>query len=284
MCSGRCGRFLNLLSRARLDRSLRSTCKKIARPWLDLLLRYIYPYPNPELTSLHQIRLLWPVADKFFLEGLKDILRAALLSERILKDPVGVYLFACQYRMAKETKVSSRRALKIDLRHIQPPTDDAGLKLHFYRLVKLHQDRAVKATDILEAFVPQHGTMVCVECDKRRTEIYKTHERITKELQESHKKIHGFSETKHDYRFYQHEPGQPPDESEYLEFLDSQTTKSDLPLWWEPFLNNARSELAKSPAWLNMNSEMVQECIRKSCCVQCRVSVDSWKWAIKGLR
>ncbi|TFK29017.1 hypothetical protein FA15DRAFT_457040 [Coprinopsis marcescibilis] len=132
---------------------------------LDTLLRFIYPTPNPPVTSLEELRDVLGAAIKYEFEGVTATLRELLLSPHFLRSsPVSVYAIACRYDMDDIAKVASGYTLGVDLM-AGPLSEDLKwiTAYHYHQLLVLHKRRADAAISFL-AEAPQDN-LKCMQCN-----------------------------------------------------------------------------------------------------------------------
>jgi len=130
---------------------------------LDPLLRFLYPVPDPEVTTLDALVPLLCTATKYDMTGVMDRLRVLLVSPTFLETaPVRVFAIASRFDLEEEAKLASKHTLRVrvldvplcdDLRHISAYS--------YYRLLELHQRRGEAARQALSA--PEE--LRCMQCN-----------------------------------------------------------------------------------------------------------------------
>ncbi|KAF8270960.1 hypothetical protein EI94DRAFT_1569539 [Lactarius quietus] len=118
---------------------------------LDPLLRFLYPVPDPEISSLDMLVPIMVAASKYDMAAVMDRLRVLLLSSAFLETtPVRVFAIASRFDLEEEAKLASRRTLSVhvldaplceDLRHISAYS--------YHRLLDLHRRRGDAARQAL---------------------------------------------------------------------------------------------------------------------------------------
>ncbi|KAI9508150.1 hypothetical protein F5148DRAFT_1275908 [Russula earlei] len=121
---------------------------------LDPLLRFLYPVPDPEVTTLDAL---------YDMAGVVDRLRVLLVSPAFLETaPVRVFAIASRFDLEEEAKIASKHTLRVrvldvplcdDLRHISA--------FSYHRLLDLHRRRADAARQALCA--PEE--LRCMQCN-----------------------------------------------------------------------------------------------------------------------
>jgi len=124
---------------------------------LDLTIRFLYPMPDPSISTLDVLKRLLKAADKYLLEGMMHSLRRILVSPIFVeKEPLRVYALACMYRYETEAKIASRHCLKTDIVHQAELYEELAMisGRDLLRLIKLHQTRATAILSILNGSGP----------------------------------------------------------------------------------------------------------------------------------
>lgn len=122
-----------------------------------ILLQYVYPIPNPQVSSLTSLRLALIAAQRYEITSAIEGLRAGLVSPKFLEtDPLGVYAIACELGLQEDAKIASRATLAFDI--LSTPLETPCLEnlsaKDFLKLVRLHQSRAEAAISVLESMAP----------------------------------------------------------------------------------------------------------------------------------
>ncbi|PFH50167.1 hypothetical protein AMATHDRAFT_61659 [Amanita thiersii Skay4041] len=123
---------------------------------LDLLLRFLYPIPNPrtDTLALPELVSLIAAAQKYDFPSVLGVLRALLVSPRLgflAQDPLRVYAVACRFGLEREAREASRWTLRVNV--IEAPLEEE-LKWvsawSYHRLLGLHWRRAKEAREVVE--------------------------------------------------------------------------------------------------------------------------------------
>ncbi|PVF96094.1 hypothetical protein CPB86DRAFT_709888 [Serendipita vermifera] len=124
---------------------------------IAILLQYIYPMSNPQVTSLQILRPALVAAQKYEIHSAIDGLRTTLVTPNILEtDPLGVYAIACELGLKEEAKIASRATLAFDILAVSletPCLENLSAK-DYLRLVRLHQSRAEAAIAAIDCMAP----------------------------------------------------------------------------------------------------------------------------------
>ncbi|RPD66797.1 hypothetical protein L227DRAFT_605244 [Lentinus tigrinus ALCF2SS1-6] len=138
-------------------------------PVLEIILRHIYPYPDPPIDTLDELVQVLEVARKYDFTSVIDRLRRRLVAAQFLEAcPLRVYAIASRYDLDDEAKLASRATLSAGLDQL-PVHDDlksmSGFAYH--RLLQLHKQRAPDALALLE--LPDD--VRCMSCNGRRDTV-----------------------------------------------------------------------------------------------------------------
>ena len=130
---------------------------------LDPLLRFLYPVPDPEVSTLDMLVLIMFAASKYDMAAVMDRLRVLLVSPAFLETaPVRVFAIASRFDLEEEAKLASKHTLGVhvldaplceDLRHISAYA--------YYRLLELHRQRGDAARKALCA----PDGLRCAQCN-----------------------------------------------------------------------------------------------------------------------
>jgi len=130
---------------------------------LDTLLRFIYPTPDPLISSLEELVPILGAAVKYDLLAVTVSLRRILTSQLYLQvTPVRVYAIACRYDLEEEAALASRHTLSINILDA-PLTDDLKhiTAYSYHRLLELHHRRSRSALALLK--IPEQ--IKCMQCN-----------------------------------------------------------------------------------------------------------------------
>lgn len=119
---------------------------------LDMVLRFIYPIPDPKIFSFDTLKLLMDTADKYFLKGMMHSLKNTLIQPAFTEpQPLRAYALACIHGLQDEAKIISRYCLKTDILQQGDIYDELAIITgrDLLRLIKLHQTRATQIISIL---------------------------------------------------------------------------------------------------------------------------------------
>jgi hypothetical protein len=130
---------------------------------LHPLLRFLYPVPDPEVSTLDALVPLICAASKYDMTGVMDRLRGLLVSPTFLETaPVRVFAIASRFDLEEEAKIASKHTLRVrvldvplcdDLRHISAYS--------YHRLLELHRQRGETARQTLCAT----EELCCMQCN-----------------------------------------------------------------------------------------------------------------------
>jgi len=124
---------------------------------LDLGFRFLYPIPNPPITSFDSLKELLRLADKYNLEGVMHTLRSILISRPFLEQsPLRSYAIACLYNFEEERKLASRYCLKMDVIMETEIIDELAMMTgkDLLRLIKLQQTRTTAIVNFMATTAP----------------------------------------------------------------------------------------------------------------------------------
>ncbi|KAF8885745.1 hypothetical protein BD779DRAFT_1442116 [Infundibulicybe gibba] len=140
------------------------------RSTLETLLRFVYPIPNPAITSLDELVLILGAASKYDFNVVIDILRKLLIAPRFLiSSPTRVYAIACRYDLEHESKIASTYTLNINILDA-PLSEDLKYitAFSYHRLLDLHRKRAQAAQASLR--IPE--TVKCAQCNGSSVSVF----------------------------------------------------------------------------------------------------------------
>ncbi|KAF8648523.1 hypothetical protein AX16_006228 [Volvariella volvacea WC 439] len=130
---------------------------------LELLLQFVYPVPDPAVTSLDDLAPVIAAAHKYDFVAILSSLRRILVTPEFLeKNPARVFAIATRFEFEEEAKLSSRYTLKENL--LEAPLNDDLHHLSAYsyhQLLHLHRRRAVAAQNLLNP--PEN--LKCMQCN-----------------------------------------------------------------------------------------------------------------------
>jgi hypothetical protein len=144
---------------------------------LEILLRLIYPMPQPDIPSVRVISSALLAAEKYDMAGVISTLRLHLRDERFLSDdPIHVFALACRFSFAHEAKLASRATLKhniCDPKYKQIFTDLGVKTSDLFSLVALRHMRITGMEEYLdgEQFEGNASDFTCVTCEKKLNDI-----------------------------------------------------------------------------------------------------------------
>lgn len=130
---------------------------------LDTLLRFVYPTPDPVISSLEELIPILGAAVKYDFLAVIVSLRRILTSPLYLQSaPIRVYAIACRYDFEQEAALASRHTLSNNILDA-PLTDDLKhITAHSYhRLLELHHRRSRSALALLK--IPEQ--IKCMQCN-----------------------------------------------------------------------------------------------------------------------
>lgn len=129
---------------------------------ISALLQFIYPEPDPVVTSLDELVALLTTSVKYDFLGPITALRKELLSPRFLAEsPTRVYAIASRFDFEYEAQIASRHTLSCNILDCPLSDDLKYISAHAYhRLLVLHRTRAEAARALLK--LPQD--VKCIQC------------------------------------------------------------------------------------------------------------------------
>jgi len=129
---------------------------------ISALLQFIYPEPDPAVTSLDELVTLLATSAKYDFLGPMAALRKELLSPHFLEaNPTRVYAIASRFDFECEAQVASRHTLSCNILDCPLSDDLRHISAHAYhRLLVLHRTRAEAARELLK--IPQD--IKCIQC------------------------------------------------------------------------------------------------------------------------
>jgi len=130
---------------------------------LDTLLRFVYPIPDPAISSFEELTLVLGAAIKYDFVAVVNSLRKHLISSHWLQtSPIRVYALACRYELDEEMKLASQYTLGINLLD-EPHIDDlefiTGYAYHHLR--NFHHQRSRAAQELIR--IPEN--IKCMQCN-----------------------------------------------------------------------------------------------------------------------
>ena len=130
---------------------------------VDSLLRFVYPIPNPILTTLDELNPILEAASKYDFPCVIAILRKRLVAPSFLEDsPTRVFAIASRFELEEEAQLASKYTLNINILGCPLPDDLKHISAHSYcRLLVLHKKRAEAAQALLQ--IPDE--VKCMQCN-----------------------------------------------------------------------------------------------------------------------
>ncbi|KAH8120032.1 hypothetical protein DFH11DRAFT_1557908 [Phellopilus nigrolimitatus] len=144
---------------------------------LEILLRIIYPMPQPTIESISVLAIAFFAAEKYDMAGVISTLRLHLRDERFLiGNPVHVFALACRFQFVVEAKAASRATLTANIH--DPVNSEVFEKTGFKvaDLISLHSLRHKRIDGMREfldgdRFEGNALDFTCVTCDKKLNDI-----------------------------------------------------------------------------------------------------------------
>lgn len=132
-------------------------------PTLDSLLRFIYPIPDPPMSSLDDINPVLAAAYKYDFPSVISTLRKLLVTPHFLESsPTRVFAIASRYDLEPEARLASKYTLGVNILDCPLSDDLKHITAHSYhRLLELHKRRADAAQALLK--VPEE--VKCMQCN-----------------------------------------------------------------------------------------------------------------------
>ncbi|TFK43945.1 hypothetical protein BDQ12DRAFT_695932 [Crucibulum laeve] len=130
---------------------------------LDTLLRFVYPVPDPIISSLDELVPVLAAALKYDLSYPTSAVRQLLISPRFVSTaPIRVYAIACRFDLDDEAKIASRHTLSVNILDA-PLCDDLKhiTAYSYHRLLDLHRKRGAAAIRLLK--IPDN--IKCMQCN-----------------------------------------------------------------------------------------------------------------------
>jgi hypothetical protein len=121
---------------------------------IRVLLQFLYPIPDPPVSSLTQLNELLATAIKYDMEGVSQTLRTLLVSHKFASsDPFAAFTIAIRHQLIEEIKVTASWTFSISLLDM-PLTEDHRFitAYEFFQLLKLHRRRAKEYADTIRTF------------------------------------------------------------------------------------------------------------------------------------
>ncbi|KAH7887485.1 hypothetical protein F5I97DRAFT_836996 [Phlebopus sp. FC_14] len=129
---------------------------------LSAVLQFVYPEPDPVVTSLDELSTLLSTAVKYDLLGVVAALRKELVASKFLEDcPLRVYAIASRFELEHEAQIASRHTLSLNILDCPLCDDLKFISAHAYhRLLVLHKTRAEAAQGLLSV----SRDVKCMQC------------------------------------------------------------------------------------------------------------------------
>jgi BTB/POZ domain len=248
-----------------------------SRQTLEALLCFVYPLPDPDLTTLEEVKDMLAVTTKYEFDSVTNALRHILLSPTFLHtSPVRVYAIACRFELDEEAKIASRYTLNVNLLDVSldgasdgaPEGVGEDLKwitaFHYHQLMVLHKRRAAEAIRALHE-VAAKDEIKCVQCNGSSFHHSLLHSSMSGSGTTSNYHSAGYNPSSsllspHSMYGHGHHPAL-------------------LPKWWIEFESRAKEELGMRPTTDKIFSlEFLFGCAGRTGCARCPGSVlESWK-------
>lgn len=135
------------------------------RDVLDAVLRFIYPIPDPTISSLDNLVNVLNAAVKYDLTSVIHSLRTQLVLPRfVAKEPSRVYAIATRYELEDEARIASKYTLNLQILD-GPLSDDLKYitAYSYHRLLDLHRKRAKAAQALIK--LPENFEFKCMQCN-----------------------------------------------------------------------------------------------------------------------
>lgn len=129
---------------------------------LDLVLRFIYPFPPPDVDSLDLLVEGLVIADKYNIEGTRARLRALLINF-VDEAPLRVFAIASRFGFDGEAEAASSLTTTTYLPALTELPDDMGYipVSAYHKLIVLHAEHRDCVEDVVDAILFEP---VCMEC------------------------------------------------------------------------------------------------------------------------
>ncbi|KAL4255549.1 BTB domain-containing protein, partial [Pleurotus pulmonarius] len=118
---------------------------------IETLLQFIYPIPDPPISTLEELTSMLGAAIKYEFECLIASLRKLLISPHFLtSQPVRVFAIACRFDLDEEAQLASRYTLRVNV--LDCPLSDELKHISAYsyhQLLDLHRRRARAARELV---------------------------------------------------------------------------------------------------------------------------------------
>jgi hypothetical protein len=135
------------------------------RTILDNLLRFVYPTPDPPISTLDELSSLIGAAVKYDFNAVVTTLSTLLVSPTFVEpSPTRAYAIACRYELEEAAKQASRCTLIVDILDKGCPPEDLKniTALSYHRLLEFHRGRSRAAQDLLKV---NNDLKKCVQCN-----------------------------------------------------------------------------------------------------------------------
>ncbi|KAK0432823.1 uncharacterized protein EV420DRAFT_1624156 [Desarmillaria tabescens] len=116
------------------------------------LLQFIYPVPNPTISSLDELVPVLEAAKKLDVDAALDSLRKQLvLSEHVENEPLRVYAIAARFDLQEELKIAAKHTLKKNVLDCPLSEDLKHITAYdYHRLLDLHRRHSRAMQDALQ--------------------------------------------------------------------------------------------------------------------------------------
>jgi BTB/POZ domain len=134
-----------------------------SRDTIDALLRFVYPVPNPCISTLDELVPVLGAAVKYDFEVVISTLRKLLLSPHfLLTSPTRVFAIACRFDLEDEARLASQYTLRVNVLDCPLSEDLKHITAYSYhRLLDLHRRRAQAAQELLKL----SDDVKCMQCN-----------------------------------------------------------------------------------------------------------------------
>ncbi|KAL4264505.1 BTB domain-containing protein [Pleurotus pulmonarius] len=137
---------------------------------VDTLLQFIYPVPDPTISSLGELVDILAAATKYDCVAPIASLRRTLVSHTFLRDePTRVYAIACRFDLHEEARIASRYTLDVNVLDCPLSDDLKHISAYSYhQLLDLHRRRGRAALELLKA----GDEIKCMQCNGNSFSVY----------------------------------------------------------------------------------------------------------------
>ncbi|KDQ28256.1 hypothetical protein PLEOSDRAFT_1077175 [Pleurotus ostreatus PC15] len=130
---------------------------------IEGLLQFVYPVPDPAISTLEEVTTMLGAALKYELECPVASLRKLLVSPHFLESqPVRVFAIACRFDLDAEAKTASQYTLRVNVLDCPLSDDLKHISAYSYhQLLDLHRRRSRAARELIVYFPESVKCALC---------------------------------------------------------------------------------------------------------------------------